>query len=416
MRRLFAVTLIALLMGVGVVAIIETDPGYVLVSYSHYTLETSLWVGLLLLLVLVLVVFWAVRLVYRLVGGQRTFMSWLGNRKSQLAQRHSTRGVIHYVEGNLDRARRQLERGLDKNEAPLVNYLLAARAADQAGQPAQALDNLRLAGESEPAAKVAVEVTLAEIRLRNKEYSQALAALKTGRLHPGRHPRVLDILYQCYEGLGDWDAMLELLPELKKSKRLPLDEFSALEESVHKHRLSLAAGSSADNVSAAWQQVPARLRQNPALLEAHVGALAQAGDPERAGKVVLKALKQEWQPSLVRQFGLLAVDNDSSFKRLSQAERWLDGHGDDLELLLCLGRLSARDQLWGKARDYFEQAYRLSATSEVCAELGRLLTAMGETKVAAAYFREGLLQSADGLPELPMPDKLVSDGQLAAGS
>ena len=122
MRRLFAITLIALLMGVGVVAIIETDPGYVLVSYGYYTLETSLWVGLFLLFLLVLVVYWTLRLVYRLLGGQRTFMSWLGNRKSQLAQRHSTRGVIHYVEGNLDRARRQLERGLDSNEAPLVNY------------------------------------------------------------------------------------------------------------------------------------------------------------------------------------------------------------------------------------------------------------------------------------------------------
>ena len=47
MRKLFAVTLFALLLGVGVIALIETDPGYVLVAYGNYTLETSLWVGLL---------------------------------------------------------------------------------------------------------------------------------------------------------------------------------------------------------------------------------------------------------------------------------------------------------------------------------------------------------------------------------
>ena len=54
MRKLFAITLVALLLGVGIVAVIETDPGYVLVSYANYTLETSLWVGLLLLLLSVL--------------------------------------------------------------------------------------------------------------------------------------------------------------------------------------------------------------------------------------------------------------------------------------------------------------------------------------------------------------------------
>ena len=85
----------------------------------------------------------------------------------------------------------------------------------------------------------------------------------------------------------------------------------------------------------------------------------------------------------------------------------------DAQLLLCLGRLSARDRLWGKARDYFESSYRVEHSAEVCAELGRLLTELGEPKVAAAYFREGLLLREDSLPELPMPDKIVPHGQMA---
>ena len=49
MRKLFALVLIALLLGVGVVALIETDPGYLLLAYGDYTLESSLWVGVVLL-------------------------------------------------------------------------------------------------------------------------------------------------------------------------------------------------------------------------------------------------------------------------------------------------------------------------------------------------------------------------------
>ena len=71
MRKIFAIVLVALLLGVGVVALIETDPGYVLVAYGNYTMETSLWVGLLLLLLLTFLIYALLRLVYRLVSGQR---------------------------------------------------------------------------------------------------------------------------------------------------------------------------------------------------------------------------------------------------------------------------------------------------------------------------------------------------------
>ena len=411
MRRLFAVILIALLLGVGVVALIETDPGYVLVTYSHYTLETSLWVGLLLLLGLILALYWTVRLFYRLLGGQRTFLSWLGNRKAVIAQRHTTRGVILYSEGNWERARRQLERGVEKNEAPLLNYLLAARAADQLHESAQAREMLRLADESDPRAKVAVEMTLAELRLGAGEYSEALAALKNARLNVARHPRVLDLLRQAYEGLGDWDAMLELLPDLKKHKRLSRDDYQALESGVHCQRLALAASgpnASSAVLATAWQQVPTRLKHEGPVLDAYVDGLVAVGDWDTAEQTILKALKQQWDPQLVRDFGLLEGDNTS--KRLALAERWLDSHADDANLLICLGRLCARDKLWGKARDYFESAYRIEASPEVCAELGRLLTGLGEPKVAGAYFREGLLGQQKDLPELPVPSAKALPG------
>ena len=62
MRRVFAYALVALLLGVGVVALIETDPGYILLAYGNYTLETSLWVGLLLLALFTLLVYLVLRL------------------------------------------------------------------------------------------------------------------------------------------------------------------------------------------------------------------------------------------------------------------------------------------------------------------------------------------------------------------
>ena len=97
-----------------------------------------------------------------------------------------------------------------------------------------------------------------------------------------------------------------------------------------------------------------------------------------------------------------------------QAESWLSGHPEDPQLLLCLGRLAAREKLWGKSRDYFESSYRADRSAEVCAELGRLLAALGESKVAAAYFREGLQLKESQLPDLPMPEATVPQSRRLA--
>ena len=87
MRKTFILVLIALLLGVGVVAVIETDPGYVLIAYGNYTVETSLWVGLVVLLLFTLAVYAVVRLLRRLVGGQHSLVSWWGHRRSRASSR-----------------------------------------------------------------------------------------------------------------------------------------------------------------------------------------------------------------------------------------------------------------------------------------------------------------------------------------
>ncbi len=409
MRTLFAFTLLALLLGVGAVALIETDPGYVLVAYGPYTVETSLWIGILAMLVIVGIVFYGLRMIYGLISGQRSLANWFGARKVREAQRQTARGMISYTEGHYAKARNQLERGAQNHEAPLANYLLAARASGELGDNDRLHEFLREAGDAYPDAAAAVEITLAEIKIDQGDYQQALAAL--GSTGTSRHPRALALMVRAYQGLDDWDGIFSLLPALKKQKTLPEAEYRALEQRVHTERLA-AAGANA--VQSTWQDMPQALRHDSGMLIAYVRRLSATGDVASAEKTLQKALKHQWQPELVREYGL--IDGEDSARRLALAESWLSAHPEDAHLLLCLGRLSARDKLWGKARDYFESSYRLEKTPEVCAELGRLLTEMGEPKVAGAYFREGLLMREKGLPELPQPERVVLQGELLTRS
>jgi HemY protein len=406
MRKLFIISLVALLLGVGVVALIEADPGYVLLSFGNYTLEASLWVGLLLFALLLLAVYLLVRLTYRIIGGQRSLFSWLGTRKVDKALRLSTRGLISFTEGNWVEARRQLLSGVQNNEAPLINYLLAAQSSAKLHDTDKVPEYLHAAGEAEPTAAVAIEMMHAEMKLQASEYKQALALLTQAKSNVPRHPYVLSLLSQAYQGLNDWDTLLELLPQLRKHKQLSSEAFQRLEKQVHHNRLQ-RCNADLDRLHAIWKKVPKPLQSDVGIAEIYVRNLIKCEDYDSAERVILHALKQAWQPALVREYGYLKGQNAS--RQLSQAEKWLKAHPDDPQLLLCLGRLSARNQVWSKSRLYFESSYRVEHSAEICAELGRLLTSFGESEAANAYFREGLLLSEDELPDLALPLKIATD-------
>ncbi|MCB1678363.1 MAG: heme biosynthesis protein HemY [Halioglobus sp.] len=407
MRRLFAIILVALLLGVGVVAVIETDPGYVLLSYGNYTLETSLWVGLVLLVSFVVITYWVMRLIYRLLSGQRSLRGWLGTRRTHRAARLTTDGTISFIEGNWERARRQLLRALEHSATPLTNYLLAAQASAQLHDADRMKEYLGAAGDAVPRAAPAVELVRAQLLLRAGQYRQALQVLEQAGGSVARQPRALTLRYRACLGLRDWRALRDLLPELKRHGALSEDELQQLGRRVHQQLLVAGAGTdrgaSVPPLAEIWKQVPAQLKQDPEVLRCYVRGLLELGEHAAAEKVLVSALKQRWSSNLVREYAYVHSDNVA--QQLARAETWLAEHDSDAQLLLCLGRLSARDKLWGKARDYYESSYRLQPSAEACAELGRLLSALGEPAVAAAYFREGLLLLESDLPALPMPQQ-----------
>jgi HemY protein len=403
MRKIFLLVLFALLLGVGVVALIETDPGYVLITYGNYTVETSLWVGLLVLGIFSLLVYWTLRLVRNIIGGQDSLVSWLGERRHQASSRMTTKGMINYIEGNWSRSRTQLLKGARNNEAPMINYLMAARASYSLDEPEKMREYLSAAEEAESGAGVAVELTQAEMKLDAGQYEQALATLVRARRNASRHPRVMDLLSKAYYGLKDWDSLAELIPELRKHKVLGESELRDLEREVHTHRLEQSVNAVGGTLLGSWQQMPGEMKRDPEIVAVYARLLIDQGEQAEAEKVIQRALKQQWDSRLVRLYGY--VESDNPAKQLSRAEGWLSGHPNDPELLLCLGRLCARKELWGKARDYFERCYQANPSAEVCAELGRLLVALEEPKVAAAYFREGLMLREGELPELPLPEQ-----------
>ena len=408
MGGFFVIALLALLAGVGIVALIETEPGYLLIAYGGYTVETSFWVGIVLIGGTVLALYTLLRFLHRLIRSPRSVLNWAGERRLRQSARLTSRGLINFQEGNWAKSRKQLLRGARYGESPLMNYLLAARASYQLGEPEAMGRYLTQAAESDLEAGIAVDLTQAELQLQAKNYEAAVATLSTAKESVGKYPQVLPLLSRAYQGLGDVEAMADLIPAMRKHKAMGPVELDDLEAQIYHDLLEKAAvRGNTDAVNAVWKRYPARLKELDEIQLSHLQALLDCDETAAVEKEIVKRLKKSWQPALVRMYG--AIPREGAQKQLATAEGWLKQHDKDADLLLCLGRLAMAERQWSKARDYLERSHGIYASEEACLELGRLLNAVGEHAAAAAAFRAGTELRSSPLPTLPQPDDVVPD-------
>lgn len=362
------------------------DPGYVAITFRGYLVEMSVPV-LIGIAVLLVILIWLIR---RIIQAPRLIGEAAGRYRSGRAGLKLTRGMIEVAEGNFARGERLLARAASTSDAPLFNYLQAARAAHLQGKDQRRDEWLKLAYEQTPEAANAVLLTQAEFQLDQEQYEQALATLRRIEENSKDHSHALALLGRLYFRLEDWANLAQLLPRLEKQGRVKqetLDEWA-----VRVRTENFANAADGDAVLAEWRSLPKRLKGDVAVLVAYYEALMRVGQHDKAEKDLSAALKADWRAPLVRLYG--RVEGPDATKQLKRAESWLAKRGEDADLLLAAARLCLRNELWGKARSYLETVIALRPSAEAYQEYGRLLTRLGETDAAADAYRDGLGMAA----------------------
>src|SRR5690606_25675395 len=192
------------------------DPGYVLIAINHWTVETTLWVAVCGLLLLYILTHLVLQFSHKIARTPRAVNKWNSRRLAHKAQATTRKGLIEYSEGYWQKAKTHLIQALPNTDTPLLNYLTAARAAQKMGDSQLRDHYLREAQQSMPEAKIAVELTQAQLQLANHQWEQALATLRHLQDLAPRHPYVLKLLMDLYKEVRDWPQLIALLPDLKK--------------------------------------------------------------------------------------------------------------------------------------------------------------------------------------------------------
>lgn len=396
MRTLLSLWLV-LLVGAAIALLAQKDPGYVMFALGPYTVEMSLALLVVAVALGFTLMYLGIRLVVRTVRLPGQVRAWRHRRGARQARRSTTRGLLEMAEGDWQAAEKHLIGHAENSETPLLNYLAAARAAQAVGAPERRDSYIRLAHESMPSADVAVSLTQAELQLAHNQLEQALATLKHLRQIAPQHTYVLRLLKRLYEELGDWEHLRELIPELRKRKVEDADALRALEIRVHQALLERASlTDDPRDLVVAWSGVPRSLRGEPLLLADYAGYLIERDQPGEAEPLLRDALKGGFNDTLIGLYGQLQAPSPS--RALSFAEGLLEQQPRNPLLLLALGRLALRAQLWGKARGYLEASIGAGGPPEAFRELGHLLEQLGEQRAALDVYRHGLAGTAGQAP------------------
>ncbi|ACV25586.1 heme biosynthesis protein HemY [Kangiella koreensis] len=381
--------LFGLLGGLIIGPLISKIPGstYILLDKTAIEFKNNVALGLL---VLGLVLLWLVWLLIRyLLRTSNLTLNWFGDRNLRKARQNTIDGMIALAEGHWKTAEKLLAKGAQIRNTKLINYLAAARAAQEQGNDKGRDHYLHIAAKTQPDAQVAIGLTQAQLQMQHKQYEQALATLSHLRDISPHHPYVLKLLYQLYARLNDWQHVIDILPKLRKNRVFESSELNTIEILAWNHQLQKQAETANfDKLSEFWSSIPNHLRKSPELELTYGRALAQLQQDQELEVLVKDSVKHQWQDELIQLFG--DIDTPQPDKTLAYAEGWLKQKPHNAVLLATLGKLALKAQLWGKAKSYLEQSLAIIPSAEAHYYLAQAYNQLGHPIQAQEAYQKGL--------------------------
>lgn len=355
MKRLlicFVILLAAVWAGLKIAA----NPGYLLIAYQKNTIQMPLWFAALSLIFIFVALYFSLRFLSNVFSLGAKLRSWSRTRKVKRAWIRTHRGLISLAAGHYAKAQRDLLRAAPYTEAPLINYLAAARAAQLQHHLAERDDYLSRIKTPTEMTELAVGLTQVELYLAEKQFERALVVLQRLQHLAPKHVPVLYLLAKTYRRLNDWGQLEILLPELKKRHVLIENDWEQLRSEIYVGLLKTALKQPGDAANIVWERIPKELRATSEFLILYLPML----------------------------------DQKTKESYLEKNERKLKEQGEEATLLFLLGQLCVGLQLWGKARSYFASSLRIKPTASTYAAIAQLEEKLGDNAQALEYYRKGL--------------------------
>ncbi|HET7663662.1 MAG TPA: heme biosynthesis HemY N-terminal domain-containing protein [Rhodanobacteraceae bacterium] len=378
---------------------VATDPGYVLVRLRGWEAQTTVLVAVIIVVLAVLVLVWLWRLARWPFGAA-------GRRHRRVSRKQLQSGLVFLAEGHYAAAEKALTRAARYAPQKGAALLMAARAAARRGDDKTAQELLDKATIEVPLAARSERARL----LRRAHRADEAVALLAPQADSGKlSPEGWLELVKAALAAGEPARAHAALEPLRKSGALEARALAELETRILVATIETSKDGAALKIL--WSSLPKAQRRQPEVVDAYARCAARFGQSMAAMGEIEAALNRQWSPLLVETWG--ALEGEDVETRLRRAETWLGSHPDDPALLSTLGRLCARLEVWGKARDYLARALALEPSAATWEALGEVHAAQHNVLLSQRCYRNALHLYRHE-PVEPLPGSHVGSGQADA--
>ncbi|AHF02104.1 heme biosynthesis protein HemY [Thiomicrospira aerophila AL3] len=373
--------------GVALASLAVLNLGEVVLRWEQWELTTSL--GLILaLLAIGLVVFYL--LVRLWVGLWNLPQAWRKRRqlkRYQQAQTSLTKGLIAQELADWAQAEKQLIATAKLSENGVMHYLAAAKMADAQQATARRDQYLQQARQRYPEEDITIGLVEARLLTAQQPDTALVILAELQRIHT-KHPVVLQDYWRLLKQQQRLGLMIKIWPSLKKYAGLSRDQLANLEQELLVMQIQQAVD--LPSLTTIWDGLAHRTQLQPVVLTEYVKKALSFEHDAPLAQLIEKALKKQWDESLVYWYG--RIEFGPAFDRFKRAQAWLEAHPNSAVLLLTLGRLACQSQLWGQAHHFFNQSLALQPELETYHALAHCYEAEGEDSQAALTYKKALAQ------------------------
>ena len=369
---------------VGIALLAKQSTGYAVVVAPPYRIELSLNFLAFLVIAGYFAFYFLTRLIATLLAIPARVRAYREERARSRLRLALNDALLAFFQGRYASAEKSAATALTGEETKGVAAIIAARSAHELGRFSEREQFLDQAKGAAPDVDQARLTTLADLLVSQGRHAEALAVLKDLSARDSRNLRLLRLKLQAEQATRDWDEVLDTVDALARLGGIGPAEASSARRAAHLGNLARKSQDLAA-LTTYWKALPQDMRLDPAVAATAVRYHLALGANADAQAIIEGALEREWNASLVALYGEAAGDN--ALPQIERAEKWLRAHARDPALLLALGKLCMRQELWGKAQSYIEASLALEPTHDGHMTLAALMERIGKPQEAVRHFR-----------------------------
>jgi HemY protein len=376
---------------VGLVIAARYNDGYVLMVVPPYRIEVALNLLILLLGAAFVLLFVLVRLISTALLMPSRVRQYRLARRRDKAQSSLLSAVEAYLEGRYAKAEQDALEAIELGENTRVAAIIAARAAHEMRAYNRRDAHLERAAVGTGESDALRAITEAELLLDQRRPHEALERLKKLQR---RRTTALRLELKAQQQLRQWDSVAAIVPELERRGVFDSEQAEKLRTHAVAESLRRKAGDGYA-LGEAWKKLGDSQKRDTAIAAAAAQSYVAIGRGAEAQTIIEQSLESAWDAELITLYSELP--GRDTVRQIERAEGWLKDHSKDAALLFTLGRLCAKQALWGKADSYLEASLSVEPTYNAHLELARLHEKLGNREAAERHYRQSLELALAGL-------------------